>query len=109
MQIGSMEEVGHDGLHPGSGSVYHKKIILTELDTFIAYLLPFRKIYTIGADIDGDGSLEFTIDSPKTIEDGNAEFIAWDEVSPINLHATGFRVVWNSGTVTAKVTVKSDN
>jgi hypothetical protein len=109
MAIGSMEEVGHDSSNPGSGSVYHKKVVLTAADTIDAYLLPFRKIYTIGADINGDGTLEFTIDSPKNIIDGNAEFIAWDEVSPINLHATGFRVIWNSGTVTAKITVKSDN
>lgn len=106
MSIVDMTRVAMDERNADTGAVYHETISLTEALSNV-YLIPFGQVYAIAAYITGSGTIEFSNDSPETIESGSPVFIAWDGVSQINLALTAFRVTRSAGTVVAKVTVKT--
>lgn len=89
----------------GSCFVYHETIDLSEASDII-YILPYFKIYAISAYISGNGVLQFTNDDPSLVSD-ISNWSNWDGISQISNGLTAFRVVWNSGTVIVKITVKA--
>lgn len=89
----------------GGSAIFHKTLSVTADSD--AYKLPVLEMYAIGAYINGDGEIEFTIDPDSAIEGDTAVWSAWDTFSLINLAVTAFRVIVNSGTVVAKVTART--
>lgn len=104
--VNTMTRVAFEGAANG-GAVYHNTITMTEGDYSAIYRLPAGEIYAIVASLSGTGSIEFTLDDPATFAGGSPAFVAWDGLSNINKAVTGFRVAYTSGTVVAKVTVKT--
>ncbi len=90
---------------PAYGSIYHEKTILTFGSKI--YKLPPQEIYSIAVNFDGDGTIEFTNDSYDEIDNGTPDWVEWDGAPEINNAVTGYKVTWNSGTVTAGITVKT--
>lgn len=106
-----MKKVAKDSVQVNSGAVYNETKTLLAADT-TEYILPYKNVTAIVADITGDGSLWFTMSSPVDIIAGSAvyyEWWWWFWIFGINLGTTGFRVVWGSGTVVATVTVRTSN
>ena len=93
-----------------SGKVWHETVILespaTESDI---YLLPVQEIYAVDCIIDGTGTIQFTIDSDDTIREnpGSITWETWDGLSQVNFGVVAFQVTRSSGTVTAKITVRT--
>lgn len=85
------------------GAIYSTRLSLTiaQSDT---YLLPINRVYGISFYLDGTGEIYVTNDP-----DGLIGFEAWDGVSQISNAITAFYVTRTAGTVTAKITVKTDN
>lgn len=104
----AMTKVAVDDVQPDSGAVYNETKTLTAGDA-TEYIFPIKDIITILPGITGDGKLWFTFSSPVVIEAGTAVYYEWNESDEINVGATGFKVVWTSGTVVATVTVKTRN
>jgi hypothetical protein len=95
------------GSPDGFGSIYHQAFSVTaDSDPVI---LPYRCIASIAAVQTGTGGLYFTNDPEDVIKAGEADFVAWDGSSAINPAMTGFYVKVTSGTVTAKITVRTYN
>ena len=93
----------------GEGATYHEKVVMTVGTDSDFYLIPVSSIYTIVASIDGDGGLYFTFDSQEEVETGSPDWYLWDGASNINLGITAFKLIRSTGTVTAKVTVKTED
>ena len=109
MAIVNMNRVDYDD----DAKVYHETVTLIDPQTESNYfLIPGGTVYSIGCYIDGGGAgtLDFTIDSKQTINDtpGSIIWESWDELSQVNKSVTAFRVTRSSGTVIAKVTVKTE-
>ena len=104
-----MAAAGRDQLHPGSGAVYHQNLTLTDGEFSDTITLPPQNVTSLAAYQDGDGNLQFTIDSCSSIEAETAVWYDWDGIANINLAVTGFRLKRTSGTVTAHRTVRTSS
>lgn len=91
----------------GYGSLWYEAISVDASTD--PYILPGRAISSIAADQSGDGGLYFTNDPEAVIKAGDADWEAWDGSSLINTGVTGFYVGVTSGTVAAKITVRTYN
>jgi hypothetical protein len=105
----NMTKTDFDQLNANSGSVYSMSFEVTNPTNSDDIIFPISEIYAIAASFSGTGGIEFTNDRPEVIKAGNATFVRWDGVSEINKGLTGFKVVSDSGVVTATVTVKTTN
>ena len=96
------------------GAIYHFTKEYTEENT-TEYIFPNEKIYAISAylsvvgDSNNDIDILVTNDPPSVITEGDAVYVPWNKTSEFNLALTGFKVVWNVGTVLFKITIKTEN
>lgn len=105
MAVYEMIRAGFDKI--GKGGIFHTKIEISA-DTYSdIYIMPYFAFSAIAAKITGDGVLQFTNDPESVITADTAEFEDWDGVSIINPGLVAFRVKRNSGTVVAKVTLRT--
>lgn len=93
---------------PQTGALYTEKITLINGESDI-FILPIAEIYSIAVNIAGSGIFSVSNDSVQDLENDNADFINWDGSSIINIGITAFKITWTSGTVVAKIAVKTAN
>ena len=91
----------------GSSGLFHNTVVISAGAVSDIYQFPFHLISEISANIDGDGAIEFTNDPPVVLESGSPTWVEWDGFSRINTALTAFRVTRATGTVTAKVTIRT--
>lgn len=89
--------------------VYHNKVTVGDAETSDVYLVPAEDIRSISLQITGDGVIELTNDTQAAIEGDTAVYVEWDGASQITNAITGWRVKSNSGSVTARVTMRARN
>lgn len=90
------------------GALYQEEVTLegaTESDVF---LFPFTRVTGIALDLEGDGTIEISNSLVSKLEASQGKFVSWDGVSTVNNAVVAFKVVGNSGTVSAVISVKTD-
>lgn len=105
MAVYNMTRVAFD--KNGKGGVFHQTITTTGVVVSDIFIMPYFAFSAIAAKIIGDGVLQFTNDPPFVIENDTAEWEDWDGISIINPGLVAFRVNGISGTVTAKITLRT--
>jgi len=105
----AMTRDNFNSINANTGMVYHETVVVASPGSSDIFTMPPERIYAIAADISGSGSIQFSNDSISTLQTGTPTFTAWDGVSAINPGVTGFKVVSVSGSVTAKIAVKTSN
>lgn len=88
------------------GSLYHEEIILSEGTESDIYTIPISHILSITVNID-NGIIAFSNDSFEKLEAGTADFEDWNGLDIINIGVVAFKVKRTTGTVTAKIAVKT--